>query len=198
MIVIGQAIARRGCAACLDRVEGLGRTEEAASIDDAWANPALAEVDVVVLDVDLDGAAEFVVELLEFTATRVLALGSRRDPGGLAAVLERGASAGLEIDALTAEGLVAAVRATGAGAPLLEARPSWSGMPIHVPVPAQLSEREQGVLRLVAAGMPTREVALELHYSERTVKKVLSDVVVKLGARSRSHAIASAVRQGII
>jgi DNA-binding NarL/FixJ family response regulator len=62
----------------------------------------------------------------------------------------------------------------------------------------ELSSREQRVLELVADGLPTREIGEELHYSERTVKKVLGDVVVKLGARSRSQAIARAVRQGII
>ena len=62
----------------------------------------------------------------------------------------------------------------------------------------ELTSREQRVLSLVADGLPTREIGEELHYSERTVKKVLGDVVVKLGARSRSQAIARAVRQGII
>ncbi|HWI07564.1 MAG TPA: LuxR C-terminal-related transcriptional regulator, partial [Solirubrobacteraceae bacterium] len=73
----------------------------------------------------------------------------------------------------------------------------------HLPAPAtatspELTSREQRVLALVADGLPTREIGEELHYSERTVKKVLGDVVVKLGARSRSQAIARAVRQGII
>jgi DNA-binding NarL/FixJ family response regulator len=62
----------------------------------------------------------------------------------------------------------------------------------------ELTSREQRVLALVADGLPTREIGEELHYSERTVKKVLGDVVVKLGARSRSQAIARAVRQGLI
>ena len=44
----------------------------------------------------------------------------------------------------------------------------------------------------------TREVATELSYSERTVKTVLRDAVMKLGARSRSQAIAFAVREGLI
>ena len=48
------------------------------------------------------------------------------------------------------------------------------------------------------AGHPTREVAQELSYSERTVKNVLHDVVTKLNARSRSHAVAFAVREGLI
>ena len=61
---------------------------------------------------------------------------------------------------------------------------------------AQLTDREQQVLSLIAAGHPTREVALELSYSERTVKNVLHDVVTKLNARSRSQAVAFAVREG--
>ena len=52
--------------------------------------------------------------------------------------------------------------------------------------------------RLHAAGHPTREVAQELCFSERTVKNVLHDVVTKLNARSRSQAVAFAVREGLI
>ena len=62
----------------------------------------------------------------------------------------------------------------------------------------RLTDREQQVLALIAAGHPTREVALELSYSERTVKNVLHDVVTKLNARSRSQAVAFAVREGLI
>ena len=66
------------------------------------------------------------------------------------------------------------------------------------PAAARLTDREQQVLSLIAAGHPTREVALELSYSERTVKNVLHDVVTKLNARSRSQAVAFAVREGLI
>ena len=66
------------------------------------------------------------------------------------------------------------------------------------PAVAQLTDREQRVLSLIAAGHPTREVARELCYSERTVKNVLHDVVTKLNARSRSQAVAFAVREGLI
>ena len=64
--------------------------------------------------------------------------------------------------------------------------------------PGPLTDREQRVLTLIAAGHPTREVAQELCYSERTVKNVLHDVVIKLNARSRSQAVAHAVREGLI
>jgi DNA-binding NarL/FixJ family response regulator len=66
------------------------------------------------------------------------------------------------------------------------------------PAAATLTDREQQVLALIAAGHATREVARELCYSERTVKNVLHDVVTKLNARSRSQAVACAVREGLI
>ena len=66
------------------------------------------------------------------------------------------------------------------------------------PAPTRLTDREQQVLSLIAAGHPTREVAEQLCYSERTVKNVLHDCVTKLNARSRSQAVAFAVREGLI
>jgi len=61
-----------------------------------------------------------------------------------------------------------------------------------------LTAREKQVLRLVANGHPTREVARQLSYSERTIKNVMHDVVTKMNARSRSQAVAEAVRAGLI
>jgi DNA-binding NarL/FixJ family response regulator len=198
MIVEGQPIMRRGLVASLDRVEGFGLTEEAGSVAEAWSNPALGEADVVVLNSALDGAPEFVSELDAFAQTRVLALGSRQSPARLNAVLDAGAVAGLDSDELTPQALAIAIRATVAGVPLMHRRVNGAAEQHAVGGHAPLTEREQQVLALVAEGLATREVALELHYSERTVKKVLGDVVVKLGVRSRSQAIAHAVREGII
>ena len=67
--------------------------------------------------------------------------------------------------------------------------------------PAQrqrLTAREREVLRLVADGHATREVARRLCYSERTIKNVVHDAVAKLDARTRSQAVAKAVRAGLI
>jgi DNA-binding NarL/FixJ family response regulator len=198
LVVDGRPIMRRGLVASLDLVEGFGRTNEAASVAEAWANPALGEADVVVLDVALDGAPGFVSDLGPFAETRVLALGSRQEPMRLDAVLAAGAVAGLDTDELSPQRLVLAVRAVAVGVPLLHARGPGVGQRVVAPAPPALNDREQQVLALVADGLATREVAVELHYSERTVKKVLGDVVVKFGARSRSQAIAHAVREGII
>jgi DNA-binding NarL/FixJ family response regulator len=52
--------------------------------------------------------------------------------------------------------------------------------------------------RLVAAGCTTNEIARRLAFSERTVKNAIHDVTSRLQLRNRSHAVAYAVRQGLI
>jgi DNA-binding NarL/FixJ family response regulator len=62
----------------------------------------------------------------------------------------------------------------------------------------QLSEREYSVLRMLADGESTRGIAERLSYSERTVKNIVRDLLVKLNCKTRAHAVALAVRQGVI
>jgi DNA-binding NarL/FixJ family response regulator len=61
-----------------------------------------------------------------------------------------------------------------------------------------LSDREAEVLKLVASGHDTAEIAGRLSYSQRTVKNILHDVTTRLQLRNRSHAVAYAVREGLI
>lgn len=63
---------------------------------------------------------------------------------------------------------------------------------------AGLSGREVQVLRLVADGYDTQQVARQLCYSERTVKNVLHDVTNRFQLRNRTHAVAFALREGLI
>ncbi len=60
------------------------------------------------------------------------------------------------------------------------------------------SEREIAVLRLLAQGMSTREVARALCWSERTIKNVVYDLTTRHGLRNRTHAVAVAVRAGVV
>ena len=62
----------------------------------------------------------------------------------------------------------------------------------------QLTLREMAVLRLVAAGKPNREIGDTLNISEGTVKIHLSHLFEKLGATSRTDAVAKAVERGLI
>jgi DNA-binding NarL/FixJ family response regulator len=61
-----------------------------------------------------------------------------------------------------------------------------------------LTDRETNVLRLVADGYDTAEIAGRLAWSERTVKNVIHDITTRLQLRNRSHAVAYAVRAGLI
>ncbi|MGH6656106.1 MAG: response regulator transcription factor [Actinocrinis sp.] len=63
---------------------------------------------------------------------------------------------------------------------------------------AGLTERERDVLRLIADGLSTREVAERLAYSERTIKAVLQSLTIRLNLRNRTQAVAYAVRNGWI
>ena len=61
-----------------------------------------------------------------------------------------------------------------------------------------LTPRETDVLRLVADGLDTSEIASRMCYSERTVKNVLHDLTTRLQLKNRTHAVAYAVREGLI
>lgn len=60
------------------------------------------------------------------------------------------------------------------------------------------SQRETDVIRLVAEGLETREIAAKLCYSERTVKNVLHGAMLRLGLRNRAHVVAYAAREGYL
>ncbi|KQV19140.1 MULTISPECIES: LuxR family transcriptional regulator [unclassified Kitasatospora] len=64
--------------------------------------------------------------------------------------------------------------------------------------PPGISERESDILRLVAEGWDTGEIASKLSYSERTVKNVLHGLTSRLNLRNRAHAVAHALREGYI
>jgi DNA-binding NarL/FixJ family response regulator len=61
-----------------------------------------------------------------------------------------------------------------------------------------LSDREREVLRLAAEGLGTDEIAGELAYSKRTVSSVLHDITARYQLRNRTHAVAFAIREGLI
>ncbi|MFI1172616.1 helix-turn-helix transcriptional regulator [Streptomyces melanogenes] len=61
-----------------------------------------------------------------------------------------------------------------------------------------LQPREVDVLRLVAEGLDTGEIASKLSYSERTVKNVIHGLTTRLHLRNRAHAVAYALREGCI
>ena len=202
-VVDPHTIYRRGLVACLEGLPEVTAVGHAGSVKEAWQAPALLEADLVLVDRVLEGGQEFVGAVAE-TNARVIVCSSDLTEELVLEVLQAGAVGVLRKETLTTDSLASAVRAaadgTGVVTPelLRELLDQLSVNGAARPVAARLTDREQQVLSLIAAGHPTREVALKLCYSERTVKNVLHDVVTKLNARSRSQAVAHAVREGLI
>lgn len=69
----------------------------------------------------------------------------------------------------------------------------FSATPPFDPSLARLTEREAGVLRLVACGYSNKEVGRVLGISDGTVKNHMSDILQKLDARDRTHAVLKAI-----
>jgi two-component system, NarL family, response regulator len=61
-----------------------------------------------------------------------------------------------------------------------------------------LSDREYEVLSLMAKGRNNKAIAAELNITENTVKFHVTNVMIKLGASDRTHAVVNALQQGII
>ncbi|MGB0050143.1 MAG: LuxR C-terminal-related transcriptional regulator, partial [Terriglobales bacterium] len=61
-----------------------------------------------------------------------------------------------------------------------------------------LSEREIGVLRQLASGNSNKMIADNLGLSEETIKAHMRSILSKLGANDRTHALAIALKRGII
>jgi DNA-binding NarL/FixJ family response regulator len=183
---------------------------------------ARPEIQVVDDDVDKAAVAVVVVDEVDDETTRVVRaiqrndgiprvvlVVTRLDDAGMLAGVEAGACGLLRRSEAIAERLVAAVQsaATGDGSVpadllgrLLEhvgrlQRQVLSPRGLTI---SGLTEREIEVLKLVADGMDTSEIAGSLAYSERTIKNIIHDVTARLNLKNRSHAVAYAVRQGLI
>jgi DNA-binding NarL/FixJ family response regulator len=197
-------IYRRGLAACLEALPEVDSVGQAGSVRQAWEDEALFASDLVLVDHAMPGCGDFLGAVGEATGASVVVCSSLCSEDAVLAALQAGAVGVLRKETLTTESLASAVRAAADGTGVVTSEllhdlldglgPNGHGKPAV----ARLTDREQQVLSLIAEGHPTREVAQQLCYSERTVKNVLHDVVTKLGARSRSQAVAHAVREGLI
>jgi DNA-binding NarL/FixJ family response regulator len=203
-VVDPHTIYRRGLAVCLEGMREVEAVGHAASGRAAWEDKALFAANLVLVDHAMHGGLEFIAAVREATTASVVVCSSRCSEDAVLAALQAGAVGVLRKETLTTDSLASAVRAAADGTGVVTSellRDLLDGLSrdgYDRPAAARLTDREQRVLALIAAGHPTREVAEQMCYSERTVKNVLHDVVTKLGARSRSQAVAHAVREGLI
>ncbi|SRR6266487_4075994 len=163
---------------------------------------------VVVDDVD-EQTTQQIRALKHGGLDKVVVMATRVEDGGLLAAVEAGANGFLRRSQSTAIKLVETIRtaATGDGVlpPDLLARLMGQVGRLHRQVLnprgfgfTGLTEREVKVLKLLAEGLDTNEVGHQLFLSERTVKNIVHDVTSRLNLRNRTHAVAYALRQGLI
>lgn len=178
---------------------------------------------VLVEDAALDGAGVALVVADEVDAhttrtvralrrrgiERIALLVTRLDDKGLLGAIEAGVAGVIRRSEATPQNLLTAIRSVAAGdgmlPPDLLARllQQVGELQRQVLGPrgltfSGLTERELSVLRLLADGHDTAEVGQQLFYSERTVKNIVHDLTSRLELRNRTHAVAYAIRQGLI
>jgi two-component system NarL family response regulator len=68
----------------------------------------------------------------------------------------------------------------------------------HPPQQLTLTARELEVLQLMATGMRNKEIGAELHITERTVKNHVAKIIAKLDVKSRTEAVAYALKEKFI
>ncbi len=170
---------------------------------------ASVDVTITVTD-DIDDTAIRIMKAARRDGqSAVVLVATRVDDGGLLAAVEAGAGAIIPRSEVSPERLACAATSVAEGRGDVSAdllgrlldqvghlqRTVLSGRGYR---PTGLSDREVMILRLIADGADTSEIAGSLAYSERTVKNVIHDITTRLQLRNRSHAVAYALRHGLI
>jgi DNA-binding NarL/FixJ family response regulator len=177
-----------------------------------------ARVALVVTEAVDEGAARVVKAIQRDGVPRVVLVAARFDEAGVLATVAAGVTSFMRRTEATSARLAEVIReADRSGCQLPEGllRKAASAGVAPGPDPEQtpaldardrtgstltmrLTGRETEVLRLVADGYDTSDIAEQLAYSESTIKGVLAKIMARLEARNRCHAVAIVVREGLI
>jgi len=131
----------------------------------------------------------------EFPEARIIVLTTHPGDVQVSRALKAGARAYLLKGQLRNE-LLETIRAVHAGQKRLSSEAATE-IAEHA-TDGTLTPREIVVLRLVAAGNSNKEIGVQLSLTEVTVKSHLKNVLAKLGANDRTHAVTIALKRGII
>lgn len=203
-LIDDQALVLKGLSALLHGFDGIEVVLEAQ--DGAQALAALPQrpVDVIVSDIRMPGmdGITLVRTLREQgNALPVILLTTFDDSALMLAAVEAGAQGFLLKDA-SPEDLSDAIRRVAAGDTLLQPVSLGPVRALRAAQPAasrvSLTEREISILRLIAGGYSNKEIGRTLHLSEGTVKNYVSDILLKLDSRDRTHAVLKAITQRLI
>jgi len=192
------ALARAGLSALLGAHPGYVVVGEDGTDPELPDSPDAGRADVIVWEVGADPRAHpDDLAALADGATPVVALLPDEMPAGLA--LAAGARGVLPRD-VDADSLAACLQAVMHG--LLVVHPEFAAsLPIRERAPAlveELTPREREVLQLLAEGLPNKTIADRLRITEHTAKYHVAALLAKLGAQTRTEAVARAARLGLI
>ncbi|MER5280039.1 response regulator transcription factor [Streptomyces sp. NPDC002809] len=211
LIVDDQPLQRMGYAMLLTNRPDVTVVGEAESGLQAVRMTADLRPDVVLMDVRMPG-----IDGIEATH-RIVASGARSHVIVLTTfdldeyaydALRAGASGFLLKDARPEE-LLAAIHSVSAGDAVISPRMTRRLLTTHLlqkpaaagapqPMPYELSAREHDVFIAIAHGMSNSEIAQHLHLTESTVKKHVSNLLAKIGARDRVQAVIAAYDLGLV
>jgi DNA-binding NarL/FixJ family response regulator len=191
-----QSLVLHGLRALLESLGDIEVLIEAQDGDQLLAELRRTTVDVVVCDIRMPKRSGLeVVHALRDRGdmTPVLLLTTFDDPALLRAAVSAKAQGFMLKDAAP-DVLKETLRHLAHGQTLLTPVALPSGVSAeNVPPTARLSSRELDILRFVAGGYSNKEIGRSLNISDGTVKNHLTDILRKLEARDRTHAVLKAI-----
>jgi DNA-binding NarL/FixJ family response regulator len=154
--------------------------------------------DVTLMDLqmpEMNGLDALTAIRAEFPDARIIVLTTYTGDVQIMRALKAGAFAYL-LKSLLRKELLTTIRAVHAGKKALSPELSYE-LAEHA-VDAALSPAEVRVLRLIAEGKSNREIAAHLLTTEDSIKSHVKNILSKLGASDRTHAVVIALKRGII
>ena len=154
--------------------------------------------DVTLMDLRLPGAngTDILIAILgEFPHARIIMLSSSDSDGDIQRALRSGAS-GYVLKSMPQDELLSAIRSVHAGKRRVPTEVA-ALLAEHLGE-EDLTRREVQVLQLIRDGHKNKQIADQLSISENTVNFHIKNIVGKLGANDRTHAVTIAVRRGLL
>jgi len=154
--------------------------------------------DVTLMDLqmpDMNGIDAMIAIRDEFPEARIIVLTTYTGDVQVLRAIKAGAQAYVTKNLVHKE-LLQTIRAVHAGRKTMS--PEVAAQVAAYAGDEALTSREIDVLRLIAAGSANKEIAAQLSITEETVKSRVKNILLKLGANDRTHAVTTALKRGII
>lgn len=189
---------REGIAALLASQPDMKLVAEASTGREAVEQFRKHRPDLTLMDLqmpDMDGIEAMVAICSEFPEARIIVLTTYKGDVQVLRALKAGARAFL-LKSLLRKELLDTIRAVHAGQKRIP--PAVAAELADHAIEDTLTSREIDVLRLIAGGNANKLIADQLSITEDTVKGHVKNILSKLGARDRTHAVTIALKRGII